>query len=73
MGYWDATDQYLIRSGGRRPRCPSCGQEMFPQDDHGRFACLCSLGGRRSIFGGTRIGQQKEPSTNTPETTDKKS
>ncbi|KKP32889.1 MAG: hypothetical protein A2312_03165 [Candidatus Staskawiczbacteria bacterium RIFOXYB2_FULL_32_9] len=44
MGYWDATDNFLAGSGGRGPRCPACGEEMFPEDDHGRFICFC--GGR---------------------------
>jgi hypothetical protein len=73
MGYWDATDQYLIRHGGRAPTCPSCGQEMIAQDDHGRFTCLCDLGGGRNIFAGTRIGQPEDPAISTSEITDKKS
>lgn len=44
MGYWDATDLYLKRHGGEGPKCPLCGKEMFPMDDHGRFTCFCSLG-----------------------------
>lgn len=44
MGYWDATDSFLVRNGGRGPTCSACGGEMFAADDHGRFICLC--GGR---------------------------
>lgn len=73
MGYWDATDQYLNSHGGSGPKCPSCGAEMFPQDDHGRFTCFCSLGRGRNIFGGARIGQQKKPTIEKSETSDKKS
>lgn len=39
--YWDRTDRFLARNGGP-PTCPSCGQEMFAADDHGRFACFCN-------------------------------
>ena len=41
MGYWDATDNIIEMNGGRNPICPTCGQEMFPIDDHGRFMCGC--------------------------------
>ena len=41
MGYWDETDQ--IERSGRTPMC--CGQKMYAQDDHGRFACAkCGKG-----------------------------
>ncbi len=43
MGYWDRTDDYLSKNGGEGPCCPKCGREMFPQDDHGRFACFCGV------------------------------
>lgn len=43
MGYWDATDRFLSKHG-RGPKCPSCGSEMFPEDDHGRFSCICGGG-----------------------------
>jgi len=47
MGYWTETDDYLRRHGSG-PKCPSCGQTMFPQDDHGRFACFCSGRSKRT-------------------------
>lgn len=43
MDYWTATDEYK-RTHRRGPICQFCGQEMFPQDDHGRYTCLCNLG-----------------------------
>lgn len=47
MNYHTATDEILKRRGRHGPRCPNCGKEMFPIDDHGRFSCRCqSLGGR---------------------------
>jgi hypothetical protein len=48
MNYWTATDEILAQHGGHGPKCPNCGQEMFPEDDHGRFTCMCQ------IFGGKR-------------------
>ncbi len=54
MGYWDETDQYMRRHG-RGPTCPRCGAEMFPQDDHGRFTCLCSLSGGLDVVTGMRL------------------
>lgn len=41
MGYWDATDEYLRRHGGKGPACGYCGEAMIPEDDHGRFTCFC--------------------------------
>jgi len=42
--YWTATDDYLKEHGGKGPIC-SCGSEMVPQDDHGRFVCFdCGYG-----------------------------
>ncbi len=37
--YWTATDQYISEHGGP-PKC-DCGEEMFAEDDHGRFLCGC--------------------------------
>lgn len=42
MSYWDETDRYVRQNGN--PRCPGCGAEMFPEDDHGRFTCVCGRG-----------------------------
>ncbi len=39
--YHGGTDR-VVRSG-QVPVCSSCGQKMFPADDHGRFACICDL------------------------------
>ena len=39
MGYWDETDRMIAE--GRQPNCMYCKEQMFPQDDHGRFACFC--------------------------------
>jgi len=51
--YWTATDDYLREHGGRNPSCPTCGGEMHPIDDHGRFRCFTCEG-----FGGqSRIRQ----------------
>ena len=55
MGYWDATDEYLNRFG-RGPICSRCGRKMFPQDDHGRFACICSPGNGLNVTTGKRFG-----------------
>jgi len=44
--YWGATDEILADEGA--PTCPNCGNPMFPEDDHGRFTCFCTLG--RSSF-----------------------
>ena len=41
MGYWDATDLIMKKHGGQGPPCNYCGNPMYPQDDHGRFACGC--------------------------------
>ncbi len=41
MGYWDATARIIAENGGRNPICPVCNTEMYPIDDHGRFACKC--------------------------------
>ena len=45
--YWSATDDYL--RDNPPPRCTACGEEMFPVDDHGRFACFCGGRNRRSF------------------------
>jgi len=39
MSYWDETDR-IIREG-RQPSCVYFGNEMIPEDDHGRFTCFC--------------------------------
>jgi phage/plasmid primase-like uncharacterized protein len=54
MSYWSATDEFLQKNGGN-PKCPNCGSEMFPQDDHGRFICFCSLGGGFDAVTNTRM------------------
>lgn len=41
MGYWDETDRIIAENGGKNPICPVCKTEMYPVDDHGRFACRC--------------------------------
>lgn len=43
MNYYTATDEILAKRGGRGPKCPDCGREMFPEDDHGRFICACQI------------------------------
>lgn len=43
MSYHSQTDDYLRTHEGP-PSCPSCGREMFAEDDHGRFACVCNFG-----------------------------
>lgn len=50
MSYWDETDRYLSRHG-KGPTCGSCGEEMFPADDHGRFMCFCGGGGLDVVTG----------------------
>jgi uncharacterized OB-fold protein len=47
MNYHTATNEVLRKRGGNRPKCPNCGREMFPIDDHGRFDCRCRGQGRR--------------------------
>ena len=64
MGYWDATDEYLGRHG-RGPTCPWCGEEMFPQDDHGRFTCFCNLGGSLNVVTGIQLRTPKIPQVDT--------
>ncbi len=54
MSYWDRTDTYLRKRGGRAPLCPNCGKAMFPADDHGRFVCLCG-GGSFDAVGKTSL------------------
>jgi hypothetical protein len=39
--YWTGTEDFFERNGGKGPTCSYCGKEMFPEDDHGRFACFC--------------------------------
>lgn len=70
MGYWDATDRYLSRHG-RGPNCPSCGQEMFPQDDHGRFTCFCNLSGGFDTVTNTPIYTPKIKQVDTTGMSDK--
>ncbi len=71
MGYWDATDQYLSRHGGRGPTCPSCGREMFAEDDHGRFLCSCSGGGLDIVSGmRTQIPRTQIPQVDTSDMSD---
>lgn len=36
--YWTATADTQRALGGN-PKCPTCGERMFPIDDHGRFRC----------------------------------
>ena len=44
MGYWDRTDEVKRELGEQNPTCPIHKCEMFPIDDHGRFACFqCGL------------------------------
>ena len=64
MGYWDETDLYLRRHGGG-PKCPSCGQTMFPADDHGRFKCFCRLGSTFDTVTGLYEQAQKIPQVDT--------
>lgn len=54
MNYWTATAEYL-KEHGEGPECPDCGKTMFPQDDHGRFTCFCSLGGGIDVVSGMRL------------------
>ena len=69
MGYWDATDGYLKRHG-RGPICPRCGARMFPQDDHGRFTCFCSLGRSLDVISGTELRAPRIPQVDTTGMTD---
>lgn len=39
--YWGLTDSFLARNPA--PICSHCGEQMFPVDDHGRFACFCDM------------------------------
>lgn len=39
MDYWDITDDYLSDHGSG-PTCSTCGRQMHPIDDHGRFGCI---------------------------------
>lgn len=55
MGYWDRTDEIIRNNGGLNPICQRCGQEMFPQDDHGRFICSCNFGGGAEAIPQTRL------------------
>jgi len=69
MGYWDATDEYMGRYG-RGPTCPRCGQEMFPQDDHGRFTCFCNLGGGFDVVTGMQLRTPKIPQVDVSDMSD---
>ena len=60
MSYWDETDQYLSQHG-HGPKCPRCGKEMFPADDHGRFSCLCNLGSHLDVATGTMLVAPRIP------------
>ncbi len=64
MNYWGATDEYLDEHGSGPP-CPRCGQTMFPADDHGRFACMCNLGGRLDVRSGFFSEPLSIPQTDT--------
>ena len=44
QNYWSATYDIKKRLGGKNPICPVCQNEMFPEDDHGRFKCFDCLG-----------------------------
>ena len=64
MGYWDATTGYM-KQHGHGPTCPSCGEEMFPQDDHGRFACFCNMRNTLDVVSGARLTTPAIPQVNT--------
>lgn len=70
MGYWDETDQYISRHG-RGPECPRCGEEMFPQDDHGRFTCFCNLGGGLDVVNDMQLDTPSIPQADTSNMSDK--
>lgn len=70
MGYWDATDRYLSSHGGQGPICPKCGERMFPQDDHGRFTCPCSIGSGLNVTTGLSFFTRPIPQVDTREMTD---
>jgi hypothetical protein len=70
MSYWDETDQYLHRHGGRAPACPRCGKEMFPEDDHGRFKCLCNLRQSFDVVTGTTVHARRIPQVDVSGMTD---
>lgn len=63
MEYMDATDQYMSQHS-RGPTCPSCGKEMFPEDDHGRFSCFCG-GGTLDIVNKTILHPKPIPQVDT--------
>ncbi len=44
MSYHHITDLYL--ENNNPPTCV-CGEEMFAEDDHGRFRCIC--GKRKTV------------------------
>lgn len=64
MEYHDATAQYMRRHG-RGPNCSSCGKEMFPQDDHGRFTCFCNIGGGFDVVANMPIHTPRIPQVDT--------
>lgn len=68
--YWGATDEIIAE--GRAPTCPHCGKRMFPQDDHGRFACFCQGIGRTIFDGvsGTLLPTPQIPQVDTTGMTD---
>jgi len=70
MSYWDRTDRYMNHHG-RGPTCPSCGKEMFPQDDHGRFICSCSLGRSFDVVTGEHTRSPKIPQVDVSGMSDK--
>ena len=41
MNYWNRTNEIKAKYGGQGPPCPYCTKPMFPEDDHGRFRCMC--------------------------------
>jgi hypothetical protein len=39
--YWFRSSRMMAENDGKGPDCPSCGNEQYPADDHGRFFCGC--------------------------------
>ncbi len=58
MSYWNETKTYLSHHD-HGPTCDSCGERMFPQDDHGRFSCMC--GNRFDSVTGIQMYAKKIP------------
>ncbi len=63
--YWGATNEIIAEGGA--PTCPHCGEKMFPQDDHGRFACFCQGIGKTTVDGvsGEVLSTPRIPQVNT--------